>query len=156
MAFWSEKKDIIEPVRPFRFTIQESGVNQTAEGSPSDLGIWWWAKSVSKPSFEISQEEYLLINHKIKFPGVATWSDVNLKMIDYKDQMNIEITRGRSEIYDILTHLTFLFIESHKIQERVSINEGEDFTREWLHLEDVVLHQKEISEEEKEVIIEEL
>ena len=25
------------------------------------------------------------------------------------DQMNIEITRGRSEIYDILTHLTFLF-----------------------------------------------
>ena len=32
-----------------------------------------------------------------------------------KDQMNIEITRGRSEIYDILTHLTFLFIESHKI-----------------------------------------
>ena len=70
-----------------------------------------------------------------------------------KDQMNIEITRGRSEIYDILTHLTFLFIESHKIQERVSINEGEDFTREWLNLEDVVLHQKEISEEEKEVII---
>ena len=32
-----------------------------------------------------------------------------------EDQMNIEITRGRSEIYDILTHLTFLFIESHKI-----------------------------------------
>ena len=70
-----------------------------------------------------------------------------------KDQMNIEITRGRSEIYDILTHLTFLFIESHKIQERVSLNEGEDFTREWLHLEDVVLNQKKISEEEKEVLI---
>ena len=70
-----------------------------------------------------------------------------------KDQMNIEITRGRSEIYDILTHLTFLFIESHKIQERVSLNEGEDFTREWLYLEDVVLHQKEISENEKEVLL---
>ena len=28
------------------------------------------------------------------------------------EQMNIEITRGRSDIYDILTHLTFLFIES--------------------------------------------
>ena len=39
-----------------------------------------------------------------------------------KDQMNIEITRGRSEIYDILTHLTFLFIESHKIKERVLLN----------------------------------
>ncbi|QOD59685.1 hypothetical protein H9I45_09980 [Polaribacter haliotis] len=70
-----------------------------------------------------------------------------------KDQMNIEITRGRSEIYDILTHLTFLFIESHKIQVRVTLNDGEDFTREWKHLEDIVLHQKEISEEEREVTI---
>jgi hypothetical protein len=70
-----------------------------------------------------------------------------------KDQMNIEITRGRSEIYDILTHLTFLFIESHKIQERVSLSEGEGFTREWLYLEDVVLHKKNISEKEKEVLI---
>jgi hypothetical protein len=70
-----------------------------------------------------------------------------------KDQMNIEITRGRSEIYDILTHLTFLFVESHKIQERVSLNDGEDFIREWKYLEDVVLHQKVISEKEKEVLI---
>jgi hypothetical protein len=70
-----------------------------------------------------------------------------------KDQMNIEITRGRSEIYDILTHLTFLFIESHKIQERVTLNDGEDFTREWKHLEDVILHDKVISEKEKEVLI---
>ncbi|MGK0413771.1 MAG: hypothetical protein ACJA1B_001979 [Polaribacter sp.] len=70
-----------------------------------------------------------------------------------KDQMNIEITRGRSEIYDILTHLTFLFIESHKIQERVSLNDGEDYIREWKHLEDVVLHQKKTSEKEIEVLI---
>ncbi|HEX9827796.1 MAG TPA: hypothetical protein VGA80_14450, partial [Flavobacteriaceae bacterium] len=33
------------------------------------------------------------------------------------EQINIEITRGRSEIYDILTHLTFLFVESHKISK---------------------------------------
>jgi len=70
-----------------------------------------------------------------------------------KDQMNIEITRGRSEIYDILTHLTFLFVESHKIQERVSLNDGEDFIREWKYLEDVVLYHKSISEKEKEVLI---
>jgi hypothetical protein len=70
-----------------------------------------------------------------------------------KDQMNIEITRGRSEIYDILTHLTFLFIESHKIQERVTLNDGEDFTREWKHLEDTVIHQKGVTAEEREVTI---
>lgn len=70
-----------------------------------------------------------------------------------KDQMNIEITRGRSEIYDILTHLTFLFIESHKIKDRVIINGGEGFTREWLQLEEVVLHNKTLTEDEKEVTI---
>ena len=68
-----------------------------------------------------------------------------------KDQMNIEITRGRSEIYDILTHLTFLFIESHKIKERVLLNLDGDVTREWKNLEEVVLDHKNISEEEREI-----
>ena len=70
-----------------------------------------------------------------------------------KDQMNIEITRGRSEIYDILTHLTFLFIESHKIQRRVTLKDGEDFTREWKNLEEIVIHNKEISAKEREVAL---
>ncbi len=70
-----------------------------------------------------------------------------------KDQMNIEITRGRSEIYDILTHLTFLFIESHKIKDRVVINNGKGFIREWLHLEDIVLYNKTLTDEEKDVIV---
>ena len=70
-----------------------------------------------------------------------------------KDQMNIEITRGRSEIYDILTHLTFLFIESHKIKDRVVINNGESFIREWTHLEEVVLYNKSLTDEEKDVIV---
>ncbi|CAM1370849.1 conserved hypothetical protein [Tenacibaculum sediminilitoris] len=70
-----------------------------------------------------------------------------------KNQMNIEITRGRSEIYDILTHLTFLFIESHKIKDRVVFNNGESFIREWLHLEDIVIHNKTLTDEEKDVIV---
>lgn len=70
-----------------------------------------------------------------------------------KDQMNIEITRGRSEIYDILTHLTFLFIESHKIKDRVVFNNGESFIREWLQLEDIVIHNKTLTDEEKDVIV---
>lgn len=70
-----------------------------------------------------------------------------------KNQMNIEITRGRSEIYDILTHLTFLFIESHKIKDRVVFNNGESFIREWLQLEDIVIHNKTLTDEEKDVIV---
>jgi len=70
-----------------------------------------------------------------------------------KDQMNIEITRGRSEIYDILTHLTFLFIESHKIKDKVLINNGTDCTREWSTLKEIVLYDKSITKEEREVTI---
>jgi len=69
-----------------------------------------------------------------------------------KDQMNIEVTRGRSEIYDILTHLTFLFIESHKIANKVLINEDKDTVREWKKLEDLVLHNKKISKDERDIM----
>jgi len=70
-----------------------------------------------------------------------------------KDQMNIEITRGRSEIYDILTHLTFLSIESHKIMERVLIREKNITIREWNLLEELVLSNKKLSQEEREVTL---
>jgi hypothetical protein len=49
--------------------------------------------------------------------------------------------------------LTFLFIESHKIQERVLLNSGENVTREWAHLEDVVLNNKSLSDKEREITI---
>ena len=66
------------------------------------------------------------------------------------EQMNIEITRGRSDIYDVLTHLTFVFIESHKIAKRVVINESGDVTREWKKLAEISVKKK-ISKDELEV-----
>lgn len=69
------------------------------------------------------------------------------------EQMNIEITRGRSEIYDILTHLTFLFIESHKIGNRVLIDDEGSTTRDWEKLEIVVLSKKKLTQEAREVAI---
>ncbi|SDX64541.1 hypothetical protein SAMN05444411_107124 [Lutibacter oricola] len=70
-----------------------------------------------------------------------------------KDQMNIEVTRGRSEIYDILTHLTFLFVESHKIADKVLIKEETDTIREWRKLEDVVLHNRELSKNDQDIML---
>ena len=69
------------------------------------------------------------------------------------EQMNIEVTRGRSEIYDILTHITFLFIESHKIMRRVLINDKGDVTRDWIKLEKAVLSTEELSQKETEIAI---
>ncbi len=68
------------------------------------------------------------------------------------EQMNIEITRGRSDIYDILTHLTFLFIESEKICNRVLIEDSDKTIRDWKKLESAVKKNK-LTQAEKEVAI---
>ncbi len=69
------------------------------------------------------------------------------------EQMNVEITRGRSDIYDILTHLTFIFIESHKIKDRVLIDEEGNFSRDWEKLEQIVNGNKKLSVEDREKAI---
>ncbi|MGJ8548438.1 DUF6909 family protein [Winogradskyella wichelsiae] len=69
------------------------------------------------------------------------------------EQMNIEITRGRSEIYDILTHLTFLFVESHKISKRVIIDEDGSTVRDWQKLENAVLSSNKLTQKEREIAI---
>lgn len=71
-----------------------------------------------------------------------------------EEQMNVEITRGRSDIYDILTHLTFIFIESHKIKDRVLLDDIEiELTRDWEKLEQAVLQNKKLPLKEKEIAI---
>ncbi|MGA8855166.1 MAG: hypothetical protein WB492_13405 [Christiangramia sp.] len=69
------------------------------------------------------------------------------------EQMNIEITRGRSEIYDILTHLTFLFIESHKIMKRVLIDEDGSVNRDWEKLEFAVTQTEDLTQAQREVAL---
>jgi hypothetical protein len=70
-----------------------------------------------------------------------------------EEQMNIEITRGRSEIYDILTHLTFLYIESHKIMKQVMIDDSGAVIRDWKKLAEAVTSKKELSQTEKEIAL---
>ncbi|AJH16751.1 DUF6909 family protein [Myroides profundi] len=70
-----------------------------------------------------------------------------------EEQMNIEITRGRSDIYDVLTHLTFIFIESHKIKDRVLIGEDGKVTRDWKKIETAAKKEEFLELEEKEVIM---
>ena len=69
-------------------------------------------------------------------------------------QMNIEVLLGRSEIYDILTHLTFLYIEADKIRE-LAYMKDEDYrpTRAWSMIEEVAKGEKKLSRKEKEVAL---
>ncbi|MBW8358665.1 MAG: hypothetical protein K0M63_02545 [Weeksellaceae bacterium] len=71
-----------------------------------------------------------------------------------EQQMNIEVLLGRSEIYDILTHLTFLYIEADKIRE-LAYRKDEDYkpTRTWRIIEEVATGEKKLSRKEKEVAL---
>lgn len=75
MAFWSTNN--VEPTRQYRFTISDG------------TGVWWWAKSVEKPSFDIDSQEYKLINHKYKYPGVATWNDIKISIVDPNERAKV-------------------------------------------------------------------
>lgn len=67
MAFW--KETTAEPKRQFRFKIDGDG-------------IWWWAKSIDKPTAEVSSNSYQLINHRFNFPGIVTWQPVTITIVD--------------------------------------------------------------------------
>lgn len=49
-------------------------------------------------------------------------------------EMCFVVTRGTTEIYDILTHLTFLNIEAQKISDQASLKDGQT-CKEWHELE---------------------
>ncbi len=54
-----------------------------------------------------------------------------------EEQMFIEMTRGGSDIYDIITHLTFMYIEAEKIRKNSLDSRGRQ-NRSWLMLEKLV------------------
>ncbi len=54
-----------------------------------------------------------------------------------ENEMCFIITRGSSEVYDILTHMTFLYIEAKKLHERMRDESGNP-TKEWKELEKIV------------------
>lgn len=68
MAFWSN--NTLEPLRKFRFKIQFGN------------DVMWWAKSVTQPSPDVSVSEHQLINHKIKYPGIVTWNDIDITLVE--------------------------------------------------------------------------
>jgi hypothetical protein len=71
MAFWSTGNTT--PTRQFRFLVSNSSDSEA---------VWYWAKAVSKPSFEVSSTEHLLVNHKFKYPGILTWNDISMTIVD--------------------------------------------------------------------------
>lgn len=92
--------------------------------------------------------------HKASFePIVPKKRRRNCYRID-EHQMNIEVLLGRSEIYDILTHLTFLYLEADKIRDiGFDMEEGGRPRRVWKIIEEVAKGDKKLTQKEKEIAI---
>ena len=85
-----------------------------------------YVKLISREGFENSEFEAIVPSKRRR----------NCYKVD-EEQMFIEMTRGRSDIFDVLTHLTFLFIESEKIR-RNGLDSKNRKVRSWLMLEQII------------------
>ena len=82
MAFWSEdfgeNTNLKDPKRKFRFIVEFQGI-QDPNGNGATL---WYAKTCSKPSFQISSSEHKFLNHTFFYPGSVTWQDIAMTLVD--------------------------------------------------------------------------
>ena len=74
MTFWTEQgANALEPKLKSRFLIK---INEET---------WIAARSVTKPSVEISTKEFQMFNHFFNYPGVPKWSPITIKLVDSGD-----------------------------------------------------------------------
>ena len=78
MAFWSNNTS--EAKRNYRFKVT---MNPFGTGAQSAAGnVVWWAKTVTLPSFDVSEIEHNHMDNNYYFPGRVSWSEVSLTMVD--------------------------------------------------------------------------
>lgn len=118
--------------------IELEGLLYVMERLPRGIEECRYVRLISREGYENSGFE----------PIIPTKRKRNCFRID-EDQMYVEMTRGRSDIYDILTHLTFLYIESEKIRLNSTDPKGmEDLN--WQMLKKIVTKEQNGEEFDKE------
>ena len=83
MTFWSEPN--MAPMRNFRWKL-------TIEGFGGNNDNVWWAKTVTVPSFDVTEVEHDYFDNKYYFPGRVTWSDVEVTLVDPITPSSVELT----------------------------------------------------------------
>lgn len=71
--FWSTPD--VEPKRNFRFQVQITGL---ASGND----VLWWAKTVTTPSYDVSEVEHNFLDNKYYYPGRVSWNEVTVTLVD--------------------------------------------------------------------------
>ena len=80
--FWSSDHitgNIKDPKRKFRFAIYMTGLGATGAADTTQV---WFAKTATKPSFQVNAAEHKYLNHTFYYPGAITWQDVSITLVD--------------------------------------------------------------------------
>ncbi len=112
---------INDPVR-----VELNGLLYVFERLPQGIEECRYIKLVSREGLEESGFEPLIAKKRRR----------NCYRID-EEQMYVEMTRGSSDVYDILTHLTFLYNEAEKIG-RHALNNRSETNRAWQTIKKIV------------------
>ena len=84
--FWTNPASI-EPLRQHRWLL-------------SNGDVWVWAKSVKPPSHTIETQKYQIGNHRLNYPGLLEWQDVNITIVDLTGEQ--EPFSNSRQLYDQL------------------------------------------------------
>ncbi|MFZ1702874.1 MAG: hypothetical protein WAT79_00930 [Saprospiraceae bacterium] len=106
--------------------VELDGLLYVFQRLPKGIEQCRYIKLISREGFELSNFEKHVPPRRVR----------NCYRID-SDQMYIEMTRGGSDIYDILTHLTFMYIEAEKIRKN-SLDIKDRKNKSWTLLESLV------------------
>ncbi len=110
--------------------VELNGFHYVFQRLPQGIEECRYVKLISREGFEDSQYATIIPSKRRR----------NCYRID-KELMYIEVVRGRSDIYDILTHLTFMYIEAEKIRKN-ALDHRNRKRREWKMLERIIEKQK--------------
>jgi len=72
--FWTSPNR--DPKRAYRFLVNLAAF---------DGGATWYAKSATKPKFNVSNAEHKYINHTFNYPGRVTWEPITITIVDPVD-----------------------------------------------------------------------
>ena len=92
MAFWTNKELKVKRQHKFLVTVGPASVTNLFQ---------FFAMEASRPSFSISEHAHAFLDHKFKFPGTATWSDVTMRIADVRMDDGVEGDSGNA-IYQML------------------------------------------------------
>ena len=106
--------------------VELTGLLYIFQRLPIGIETCRYIKLISREGFEFSEFEAIVPSKRRR----------NCYKVD-DELMYIEMTRGKSDIFDLLTHLTFMFIESEKIR-RNSLDAKGRKSKSWEVLEDIV------------------